>query len=467
MIGKSIDVLNYGDEFLSSLTLRELGENSDGTWRRLHVKRRDGAVYVTDVTIAPVKNQKGSVINYVAVFCDITEQVRLEEQLRQSQKMEAIGKLAGGIAHDFNNMLSVIMGNAELALDDIKDDGPRQNLKQILDASRRSRELVKQILAYSRKTERQRKRLRLSGLVKETAKLLRCSMPSTIAIELDLDAPSDTILADPSQIQQVLMNISANAAHAMSQSGGTFAISLREVTFKDGESTPDTSLRPGRYIMLRVSDTGTGIPENIRHHIFEPFFTTKEPGKGTGMGLAVVFGIVKSHQGAIIAESKVDKGSTFTIFFPSVEEAAEEKPNERSPLPTGKEHLLVVDDEPSVVTVIAETLKHLGYQVTTAMSGAEALKKFEDSREGFDLVITDEVMPEITGMVLAERMLEVQKDLSVILITGYSEAASLEKTKAAGIRELLMKPVIARELAQTVRRVLDGRNRDNSRSLCK
>ena len=382
----------------------------------------------------------------------------LEDQLRQSQKMEAIGTLAGGIAHDFNNMLAVIIGNAELALDDVMDERPRQNLQQILDASQRSRELVRQILTYSRKTERQRKRLKLSRLVKETAKLVRCSLPSTIDIKVDIHARSDTILADPSQIQQVLMNLSANAADAMAESGGTLTISVSEVAFKEGDPTPDGNLRPGRYIMLKVSDSGTGIPVNIRDRIFEPFFTTKEPGKGTGMGLAVVFGIVKSHEGAIVAESEVGKGSTFTVFFPSAEEAEEEERHEEPALTTGRERVLVVDDEPSVVGVIAETLDRLGYQITTAGSGAEALKKLEDSPYGFDLVITDEVMPEMTGMKLAERILRVRKDLPIILMSGYSETASSEKSKTVGIREFVVKPVDKRELSETVRRVLDGRN---------
>ena len=328
LIGTSIDELNCGGEFFSSRRLGELDEATAGIWKRVHSKRTDGTGYTADLTVAPVKDLKGGIMNYVAVLCDITDQVRLEGQLRQSQKMEAIGILAGGIAHDFNNMLAVIIGSAELALDDVMDERPRRNLQQILGASQRSRELVRQILTYSRKTERQKKRLKLSRLVKETAKLVRCSLPSTIDIKVDVHARSDTILADPSQIQQVLMNLSANAADAMAESGGTLGISVSEVAFKEGESTPDGNLRPGRYIMLKVSDSGTGIPGNIRERIFEPFFTTKRPGKGTGMGLAVVFGIVKSHEGAIIAESEVGKGSTFTVFFPSVEEAEEEERHE-------------------------------------------------------------------------------------------------------------------------------------------
>ena len=395
---------------------------------------------------------------YDQLVLETTQRQQAEEQLRQTQKMEAIGTLAGGIAHDFNNMLAVIMGNAEMALDDAVDgrsEGSHQ-IEQILKASKRARDLVKQILTFSRKSEGQRRLLKVSLLVKETAKLLRGSLPSTIGIEVDIGTDSDTILADPTQIQQVLMNLSSNAAHAMSEEG-TLTIDLSDTMFREGDPTPDRDMQPGRYAVLTVKDTGTGIPKNIRDKIFEPFFTTKEPGEGTGMGLSVVFGIVKSLGGAITVESKVGKGSAFTAFFPSSEPAVEEEPRRERALPTGNERVLVVDDEHSVVEIAFHVLKRLGYQVTTAGSGPEGWRKFEDNPYGFDLVITDHVMPEITGMRLAERMLAVRKDLPVILFTGYSPTVSPERAKEAGISEFLMKPVEKRRLAETVRRVLDTR----------
>ncbi len=375
--------------------------------------------------------------------------------------MEAVGALAGGIAHDFNNMLAVILGNAELALDDILDgtSGGVHQIKQILKASNRAKDLVRQILTFSRKSEGQRKPLKLTPLLKETSKFLRSSLPSSINIDLDISADSDAILADPSQIQQILMNLSTNAAHAMSEDGGTLTIRLSDAAFGEGEPTPDNNMQPGRYVVLTVRDTGTGIPREVRDRMFEPFFTTKEPGRGTGMGLAVVFGIVKGHEGAITVETKAGEGSAFSMFFPSCQGAAEEEPREQGALPTGKETVLLVDDEPSVVEIVSGTLKRLGYEVTTAEGGPEGWKKFKDNPHGFDLVITDQVMPDLTGMRLAERILAVRKDVPIILFTGYSETVSVEKAKAAGISELLMKPVVKRTLAETVRRVLDRRNR--------
>ena len=297
-------------------------------------------------------------------------------------------------------------------------------------------------------------RLKIAPLIKETAKLLRGSLPSTIGIELDINTEADTILADPSQIQQVLMNLASNAAHAMNEEG-TLTFGLSDTAFGEGDPTPDRDTKPGRYTVLTVKDTGVGIPRKIRNRIFEPFFTTKEPGEGTGMGLSVVFGIVKGLGGAITVESTIGKGSTFRVFFPASEPAAEEASRRERALPTGNERVLVVDDERSVVEIASEVLKRLGYQVTTAGSGPEGWRKFENDPHGFDLVITDHVMPGITGIRLAERMLAVRKDLPVILFTGYSAMASPETAKLAGISEFLMKPVEKRRLAETVRRALD------------
>jgi PAS domain S-box-containing protein len=403
----------------------------------------------------PILDAKGEPKYLLGISEDITERRKLEAQLMNAQRMEAVGTLAGGIAHDFNNMLAVILGNAELALDDVKEDGARDNLKQILRASKRSRDLVKQILAFSRKSEGQKKTLKLSRLVRETVELLRGSVPSTITIGLDITTDRDSIVADPSQIQQVLMNLSTNAVHSMEDHGGTLSIGLSEMTFKKEETMPDSSMQPGQYVVLTVADTGTGISEDITHKIFEPFYTTKEQGQGTGMGLAVVFGIVKECEGAITVESAVGKGSTFKVFFHAVEPVAEENTRREETLPTGKERVLVVDDEPSVAEMITEMLKRLGYNVTTAGGGLEGWKIFEDSPDNFDLVITDHVMPGLTGIRLAEMMLESRKELPIILFTGYSETVSPEKAKAAGIRAFLMKPVVKKTLAETVRHVLD------------
>jgi PAS domain S-box-containing protein len=390
---------------------------------------------------------------YNRLLSEIRQRHLAEEQLIQTQKMEAVGNLAGGIAHDFNNMLAVIIGNAELALDDVQGP-PRHFLKQILKASERSRDLVRQILTFTRKNEAPREVMHLTPLLKETAKLLRGSLPSTIHIRLSVRTDQDTILANTSQMQQVLMNLATNAAHAM-EHGGELAIRLMKVKFEEGERLPHAELPAGRYLKIRIRDTGAGIPEDIRPRIFEPFFTTKEQGEGSGMGLAVVFGIVKGHDGAITVVSRQGRGSAFSVYLPVVRSAVQEEPVQSWTLPRGKERILVIDDEPLVVEMTSETLTRLGYTVTGVESGPEGWQKYEHDPYQFDLVITDHVMPEITGMRLAAKMLEVRSDLPIILSTGYSEMVSPEKAKSAGIREFLMKPLMVQELAYIVRRVLD------------
>lgn len=392
---------------------------------------------------------------YDRLVQETKERERLEEHLRQAQKMEAIGTLAGGIAHDFNNMLAIIIGNAELALDEIGEGAGAHQIDQVIKASKRAGDLVRQILTFSRKSERRCTLLKLGPLVKETSRLLRSTVPNTIEIKVSAEAECDTILADPSQIQQVLLNLSSNAAYAMREDGGTLFIGLSEASFEAGEPLPCAGMSASRYVRLTVRDTGTGIPEQIRDKIFDPFFTTKGPGQGSGMGLAVVFGIVKSCDGAISVESS-DKGSCFSVFFPSSRGETEEEPAGTS-LPTGRERVLVVDDEPSVVEVASLTLTRLGYRVMSAGSGPEALRKFVEDPYAFDLVITDHVMPDLTGMRLAEKILTVRADLPIILFTGYSETVSPEKARAAGISDFLMKPVAQRMMAETVRRVLDNR----------
>jgi PAS domain S-box-containing protein len=395
---------------------------------------------------------------YREVLSETQQRLKVEEQLRHSQKMEAVGVLAGGIAHDFNNMLAVILGNAELVLDDLGDgmDGVTERIGRIVGASKRARDLVRQILMFSRKSQGKREPMRVAPLVNETVELLRGTLPSTIEIEVDVRTEADTICADPSQIQQVLMNLSTNASHAMSESGGTLAFSVSANVFSEKGPKPDDNIVPGRYVVLAVSDTGAGMTGKVRDRIFEPFFTTKEPGQGTGMGLAVVFGIVRSHGGTVSVDSEPGKGSIFKIYLPSHDGTAREERTMDSSFPMGTERVLVVDDEPSVVEIASETLKRLGYRVTTADGGPEGWETFREEPHGFDLVITDHIMPRLTGVALAEKIQRVRQDLPVILFTGYSDAISPEKAKAKGISGFLMKPVVVRELAEEVRRVLDG-----------
>ncbi len=384
------------------------------------------------------------------------ERSRVEEQLRHAQKMQAIGTLAGGIAHDFNNMLAVIMGNAELAYDDVNDDAPKRNIEQILAASKRSRDLVKQILAFSRKTEPGKTALKLRSLVEDTMGMLRGSLPSSIRMEFDVLTESDVILGDAAQIQQVLMNLATNAAHAMSEKGGVLSISLAEAVLRKDAPMPDSDMSLGPYVKLTVSDTGAGMRGEVLKRIFEPFFTTKEVGQGTGMGLPVAYGIVKSHGGAITAESAPGKGSTFTVFLPHAPVGESLEKEEREDVPRGAERVLLIDDEPLVVETTSRTLERLGYQVVAALSGSEALEIFLRGPDRFDVVIADQIMPDLAGMDLAAKMLETRRDLPIILVTGYSETASSEKAKSAGISEFVMKPIVKKQLAETIRRVLDS-----------
>ena len=329
------------------------------------------------------------------------------------------------------------------------------NLSQILKASKRSRDLVKQILAFSRRSGGQEKPVNMVPLLKETYELLRASVPSTVRMDLSIRTKSGIILVDPSQVQQVVVNLANNAAYAMREAGGILTIGLSSITL-GSDSLPDENMRPGRYVKLTVKDTGTGIAPEVQRRIFEPFFTTKEQGQGTGMGLSVVYGIVKGYNGMIEVESEVGKGSTFTVFLPQADafSAMEEEQEEDSSC-SGKEHILFVDDEAGRCGNDKEMLERMGYRVTALTDSPEALRVFTENPDSFDLVITDQTMPDKTGIALAKEVLAVRKDMPIIICTGYSETLSPEKAKEAGIREFVMKPVTKKEMAQAIRRVLE------------
>jgi PAS domain S-box-containing protein len=394
---------------------------------------------------------------YEKLLAEKTQRQHVEEQLLQAQKMEAVGTLAGGIAHDFNNMLAIIMGNAELAMDDLNNgDLPERGLEQILNAAKRGRDLVKQILTFSRKTRRETTSTDVAAVLQETFKLLRSTLPTTINMSLDIQSESSTILGDKVQVQQVLMNLATNAAHAMSKAGGTLAVSLADAVFGAADTLPEPDMKPGRYLKLIVEDTGTGMTDEVKNRIFEPFFTTKKAGQGTGMGLSVVYGIVKSYNGALNVESSPGKGATFTIYLPKAESRAPNAEDAARVVRGNQEHVLFIDDEQALAEIAAVMLEKLGYRVTAVTDSREAWRLFLEDSRAFDLVITDQTMPDLTGVTLAQKMMRIRPDAPVILCTGYSEMVSPEKARKAGVREFLMKPLVRSELAAAIRHALDG-----------
>jgi PAS domain S-box-containing protein len=419
-------------------------------------RKKDGVPYEVEATISPIRDKYGIITCYAVLHRDVTNEMRLEKQLRQAQKMEAIGTLAGGIAHDFNNILSAIMGYTQLALTATPQQTQASRyLEHVLTAANRATDLVKHILTFSRKTEHEQKPVRIDSIVKEALKLLRPSLPSTIEIRQSISSPVDPILADPSQIHQVLMNLCTNAAHAMRERGGILSVELATIDLDSESVERYRDIKTGHYIKLTVSDTGHGMDAEIMERIFDPFFTTKGLEGGTGMGLSVVHGIVKNHGGVISVYSEVEKGTTFNVLFPRIEGATEEEATTRRSLPTGNEHILFVDDEEMLVTVAKQLLTRLGYDVVATTSSLEAAYIFQNQPDRFDLLITDQTMPHMTGTQLAKELLNIRPDLPIILCTGFSEMVTAEKAKDFGIKEYIMKPVTQMDMAESIRRVLD------------
>jgi len=384
------------------------------------------------------------------------ERKKLEAQLQQVQKMESIGTLASGIAHDFNNMLGIIVGNTELAMDDVPVGNPaRHNLGEIRTASMRARDMVKRILAFSRQSSQEMKPVRISPIIKESLKLLRSSIPTTIEIHQNISSKSDTVRADPTQINRVLINLCTNAAHAMGEKAGVLEVSLEDIELDEDSAIHYYDLSSGKYVRLNVSDTGNGMESKILERIFDPYFTTKKVGEGSGMGLSVVHGIVKSHGGGISVNSESGKGTIFHILFPCIEDEPEPEVEIAVEIPMGKERILFVDDEKAMVDAIQPMIERLGYKVTARTSSIEALEAFRANPDRFDLVITDFTMPNMTGMELAKELLKLRSDIHIILCTGYSEHINEDKAKGSGVRAFLMKPVVLGEVANTIRKVLD------------
>jgi signal transduction histidine kinase len=384
------------------------------------------------------------------------EKEKLQARLNQAQKLEAIGVLAGGIAHDFNNILAAIMGFTQLAQSNIPPGSQvAQDLDQILLSAHRATDLVKQILAFSRQSTVDRIPLTLQPLVKESLKMLRASLPSTIAIKEDIDPQCRAVLADPTQIHQIVMNLGTNAFHAMEKKGGMLMVGLQMAYIDSPILADGQQIKPGGYVELTVSDTGTGIGADIIDRIFDPYFTTKEVGKGTGLGLSITHGIIKSYDGAITVESSVGQGTTFHVYFPVIQ-TEEQKEEESRECPRGREWILLVDDEEILATMGKKMLEQLGYTVSAYSHSIEALETFRNDPAQFDLVITDQTMPELTGTELAQRLLEIRPDVPIILCTGFSHLVNEEAAKAIGIRAFTLKPFTLSSIGLLVRKVLDG-----------
>ncbi|MBM3300062.1 MAG: PAS domain S-box protein, partial [Deltaproteobacteria bacterium] len=408
--GKTINLLRSpdNDKNVVESAKQKLGKGE--VWRgRLLNKKKDGTHFEVETSISPVKSKTGHIINFVIVERDVTDEARLERQLRQAQKMEAIGTLAGGIAHDFNNILMAMMGYAEMAKRSIFDNAAaRQDLEQILLAGRRATDLVKQILTFSRKDEQEKYPVEVHRVFREALTLIRASIPSTIEIRQDIDPTTGPVLADPTQMHQLMMNLCANAYQAMEGSHGVLEVSVQEAALaEDSRELQELSLTPGTYVKLTVSDTGHGISPELMERIFDPYFTTKEAGKGTGLGLAVVLGIVRSHGGAINVKSDPGRGTTFFVYLPRCQPLAEAIPVEGTALVSGTERIMFVDDEEQIAEFGRRVLESLGYQVTAFTDPVKALETARRNPADFDLVITDLMMPNLTGVELAKKLTQI------------------------------------------------------------
>ena len=421
-------------------------------------RRKDGGIFEVEASIQYRSGSDGG--EFVVFLRDVTEKRQLESQLRQAQKLEAIGTLAGGIAHDFNNILGAIVGYSEILRDDLAPDSPsRHDIDQVLIASHRAKDLVKQILAFSRQVEDQKIPVHPAVIAKEAVALLRSSLPTTITIKQEIDPDAGMVLADPTQLHQIVMNLCTNAFHAMEVRGGTLTITLQNILLSEEDLATQPDLKPGKFVQLLVKDTGEGIPQEIRERIFDPFFTTKEVGKGTGLGLSMVYSIVKSSGGSITCDTKIGEGTEFQIILPALERHPERDNGPAEITPHGREQILFVDDEEMLADLGQAMLQRLGYQVTTKRNSLDALATFEKQPDTFDLVITDQTMPGITGVDLARRILQIRPRMPIILCTGYSSQVSKEMAESYGIRGFVFKPMAKKEIGELIRKILDEAKR--------
>lgn len=457
LIGEKSDMVltrQYNKQIYSEV-LRSLTEGI--TWSGQYRKKgKKGTYDVLSITTYPIRGAKGNITGYSVIERDITRESRLQKQIQQKHKMEALGTLAGGVAHDFNNILMPIIVNTEMALLDMPEDSPVRNYLELsLDAAERGRELVNLIISFSRPTSQEKEPIKISSVIREALKLLKSTLPSNIKINQDIHTQSDVVLANSSQIYQILINLCSNAADAIGKRGGALRVGLEEVLMDNDRREEKPDLKTKNYIKLTVSDTGCGMNEEVMDRMFDPFFSTKNKGKRAGMGLAVVHGIVKSHEGFINVLSEEGEGTVFEVFLPQVKVDSKKVRKRIEQLPGGDERILLVDDDEAILQSLRKVLEHLGYGVITKKNGKAALEEFSSQPKSFDLIITDQIMPGLLGSDLSQKILSIRPDVPIILCTGYYDKIDKEKARGIGIQEFILKPVNIYEIAQAIRRVLD------------
>ena len=459
----------YVDSGFREKFKREMEKNGFVQGLEYQVRRRDGTIIWISESARAVHDASGAIHHYEGFIDNITdrkkaeaERAKLEKQMLHSQKMDAIGTLAGGMAHDFNNILCAILGYTELALLDSHIKGmSRENLEMVLKSANRARDLIKRILTFSRPTDAQHHPLKLGGILKEVVKLLQATLPSSITLQVKIQTEEDVVVADATEMHQVIMNLGTNAGHAMKTKGGRLEFGLENLEV-DPESEKVLSMPAGSYVHLIVSDTGGGMSPEVLERIFEPFFTTKAPGRGTGLGLTLVQKIITRSGGHIKVNSMEGQGTTFHIFLPKSKEPPASISVDKDQVVKGnREQILVVDDEIPVLDMMQQRLRKMGYRVITRADSVEAMKTFRADTKHFDLVITDHTMPDLLGAELAEAMGDLRPDLPVILMTGLNQPPDLSGSRYAQRRLIFQKPINFVELSHCLRRFLDEANRNS------